>query len=57
MTSEMAMCRGCGHFVRAIRCDGVLTPLVTACPECGGVEFKDVQTDTVVRSTEADGDG
>ncbi len=50
MTPEMLMCRGCGHFVAAVSRDGSPAPRVDECPECGGVEFKDIHTDETVRA-------
>lgn len=49
MTPDMLMCRGCGHFVAAVSRDGSPVPRVDACPECGGVEFKDIHTDEIVQ--------
>ena len=48
--SEMLMCRGCGNFVTAVDREGSITPLSDECPECGGVEFEHIHTETVVRS-------
>lgn len=50
MTRYMLMCRGCGHFVEAVKRDGSPTPRVDACPECGDVDFKDIHTDETVRA-------
>ena len=47
---EMLMCRECGNFVEAVERDGVLVPCSNECPECDGVEFKHIHTDTVVRA-------
>lgn len=53
VSMDMLMCRGCGQFVPAFEADGNLTPVPDACPECDGVEFRDVQANTLVRADES----
>lgn len=49
---DLLMCRSCGEFVPAVPVDGDLVPKDDECPDCGGVEFKDNETDTIVRTDE-----
>lgn len=49
MTRDMLMCRECGHFVAAVSRNGSPVPRVDECPDCCGVEFKDIHTDETVR--------
>lgn len=46
---ELVMCRSCGEFVTANNEDGVWVPLGEECPKCGGIEFKHIETGTVVQ--------
>lgn len=52
MTIPLVMCRSCGEFVRALVEGEIRIPQVEKCPECGGTEFKDLHSETVVRRDE-----
>lgn len=46
----MLMCRSCGNFVSASHDGETLVPVEDECPECGGTEFKDDETDEIIRT-------
>ena len=47
---EFVMCRGCGEFVAAVKRNGAVEPNADSCPECDGTVFKDIHTDTIIRT-------
>lgn len=47
---DMLMCRSCGRFVQAFPDGDSLIPRTDACPDCGGTEFKDLDSGDVIRT-------
>ena len=47
---ETVMCRTCGEFVVAVKRNGAVEPISDSCPECDGTVFKDIHTDTIIRT-------
>ena len=51
---EMVMCRSCGEFSQAKLEDGKRVPMKDECPQCGGVEFKDIHADHIIDAGDDD---
>lgn len=49
---NMLMCRACGSFVIAVKDGESLIPTKEECPECGGTEFKDNDSDRTIQTVD-----
>ena len=47
---EWVMCRACGEFVGAAKEGDEFVPIKDSCPDCGGAEFKDIDSGTIIRA-------
>ena len=47
---SMLMCLACGEFVTAFPDGDALEPSQDECPECGGREFKDNESDRTIHT-------